>query len=171
MSIDTILEFVSKYPRALVEITGGEPLLQDNASLLLGALLQRGRKVLIETNGSLDIAHLPIEVTIIMDIKCPDSGSPSSFLFKNLRTLKSRSILRPGACEIKFVLSSRDDYEWSKRMVKEHTLCDFAPVLFSPATGRFDNESLANAMLRDRLPVRLHLQLHKLIWPDIERGV
>ncbi len=171
MSLDEILAFVSIYPDTLVEITGGEPLLQPNLDLLLEKLIHQERKILIETNGSIDISAIPTEVTIIMDIKCPESGSSSSFLPHNLNHIKIRSGLRRNSCEIKFVISSLNDYEWSKNMVLKHNLHAFAPILFSPIKGRLDKDELAEAILRDRLPVRLQFQLHTFIWPDRKRGV
>ncbi len=171
MSVEKILDYVSTQPKTLVEVTGGEPLLQDNTLLLLDELLKRKRNVLIETNGSLDISTLPIDVTVIMDIKCPASGSSSSFNQANFDHIKTRSTLRPGSSEIKFVISSLNDYLWAKDMVLKKALHEFAPILFSPVKDRIQTKTLAEAILIDRLPVRLQLQLHTLLWPEIQRGV
>ncbi len=171
MSLGEIISFTSKYPGTLIEITGGEPLLQPNLHNLLEKLLKHNRIILVETNGSLDISTIPVEVTVIMDIKCPDSGASSSLFQKNITTLKARSALRPGSTEIKFVISSHKDYEWSKKLVLDNKLCDFAPILFSPVNGKFDTTRLAEALLHDKLPVRLQLQLHTFIWPNTPRGV
>jgi 7-carboxy-7-deazaguanine synthase len=169
-TIDDILASVAAFPGVLVEITGGEPLLQPNVHELIERLLTCGRTVLIETNGSLDIADIPIEATVIMDIKCPGSGSSSLFQ-DNMTTIRKRTSLRPGSTEIKFVLSNLQDYEWAREMVLVNRLPAFAPVLFSPAKGLFSIQDLADALLRDRLPVRLQLQLHSIIWPETLRGV
>ena len=170
VTVDDILASVAASPGVLVEITGGEPLLQPNVHELIERLLACGRTVLIETNGSLDIADLPVEATVIMDIKCPGSGSSSLFL-DNIKTIRKRASLRPGSTEVKFVLSSLQDYEWAKKMVLVNGLPTFAPVLFSPANNLFSIKDLADALLQDRLPVRLHLQLHSIIWPETLRGV
>ncbi len=171
MSLEAILQFVSSYPNTLVEITGGEPLIQPNLKFLLQSLIQDKRKILIETNGSLNISDIPEEVTLIMDIKCPDSGSRSSFLLDNLNHVKNRAREKCQNLEIKFVISSMNDYSWSKKLVLQHGLHNYAPVLFSPVKERMDQALLAEAMLDDKLPVRLQLQLHTLIWPDTPRGV
>jgi 7-carboxy-7-deazaguanine synthase len=170
MTVDEVLGSITDYPGFLVEITGGEPLLQQNVYDLIEKLLMQGKTVLIETNGSLDIAAIPIEATIIMDIKCPGSGSPSLHP-DNLNTIRRRASLRPGSTEIKFVLSSLDDYTWAKDMVLVNAIPCFAPVLFSPVRDLLPVKDLAEAILRDRLQVRLQLQLHTIIWPEKSRGV
>ncbi len=171
MSVEEILSYVSSYPNTLVELTGGEPLLQENTLFLLDELLKLKRNILIETNGSLDISTLPIDVTVIMDIKCPESGSSSSFYPTNFDHIKTRCALRGGSSEIKFVISSLKDYLWAKNLVLKKALHEFAPILFSPVKDRIQTKVLAEAILRDRLPVRLQLQLHTLLWPEIQRGV
>lgn len=168
--LDKILSFVTAYPGVAVEITGGEPLLRPAVHDLIDKLLAHDRTVLIETNGSLDIAGIPLAATVIMDIKCPGSGSSSLFP-GNIATIRQRASLRPGATEIKFVLSSLQDYAWAREMVLLHDLPDVAPVLFSPVKGLFPVQDLADALLRDRLPVRLQIQLHTIIWPESPRGV
>jgi 7-carboxy-7-deazaguanine synthase len=170
MTVDEVLDSITDYPGFLVEITGGEPLLQQNVLDLIEKLLMLGRTVLIETNGSLDIAAIPIEATIIMDIKCPGSGSPSLHP-DNLNTIRRRASLRLGSTEIKFVLSSIDDYIWARDMVLVNAIPRFAPVLFSPVRDLLPVRDLAEAILRDRLQVRLQLQLHTIIWPEKSRGV
>ena len=170
MTVDDILASVAAYPGILIEITGGEPLLQHNVHELIGKLLAQGRTVLIETNGSLDIAAIPIEATVIMDIKCPGSGSTSLYP-NNIETIRKRASLRAGSTEIKFVLSSLEDYTWATEMVLHNALHTFAPVLFSPVRNLLPAKDLADAILRDRLPVRLQLQLHTIIWPEKSRGV
>lgn len=170
MAFDEILDAVALCPGFLVEITGGEPLLQQNVYDLIEKLLAQGRTVLIETNGSLDIAAIPIEATVIMDVKCPGSGS-SSLHPNNLETIRRRTSLRAGSTEIKFVLSGIDDYTWAKERVLLHALHAFAPVLFSPVRHLLPVKDLAEAILMDRLQVRLQLQLHTIIWPEKSRGV
>jgi 7-carboxy-7-deazaguanine synthase len=170
VTIDDALAAAAAFPGVPVEITGGEPLLQANVYELIARLLAGGRTVLVETNGSLDIAEIPIEATVIMDIKCPGSGS--SFLYpKNIQTARKRASLRRGATEIKFVLTCPQDYDWAREMVLVNDLPAFVPVLFSPARDQFPIRDLADALLRDRLPVRLQIQLHSIIWPGISRGV
>jgi 7-carboxy-7-deazaguanine synthase len=171
IEIATIIEYVEKYPDALIEVTGGEPLLQKNTIQLLQQLLRNNRKILIETNGSVDISDVPSEVITIIDIKCPDSGSENSFLPANLDHIKSRCIKRKESCEIKFVISSKKDYEWSKKLVQEKGLSSLCPILFSPVTDRIAIQDIAEMILHDQLFVRLQLQLHTFIWPGISRRV
>jgi 7-carboxy-7-deazaguanine synthase len=170
VTIDDILAFVAATPGVPVEITGGEPLLQPNVHDLIAKLLPNGRRVLIETNGSLDIADIPVEATVIMDIKCPGSGS-TLFYPENIQTVRKRAFLRAGSTEIKFVLTSLQDYEWARKIVLSNGLPAFAPILFSPVRDRFPIRDLADALLNDRLPVRLQIQLHSIIWPETSRGV
>jgi 7-carboxy-7-deazaguanine synthase len=170
VSLEEILTFVAAYPGVAVEVTGGEPLLQPAVHDLIDNLLAQGRIVLIETNGSLDISGIPLAATVIMDIKCPDSGSSSLFP-ANIATIRQRASRRAGATEIKFVLSSLRDYAWAREMVLHHDLPAVAPVLFSPVKDLFPVQDLAAALLQDRLAVRLQLQLHTIIWPETPRGV
>ncbi len=143
----------------LVEVTGGEPLLQEGGMELLKALLDAGGQVLLETNGSLPLARLPREVVKIVDWKTPGSGEAGSFLLENLRWLN------PGD-QIKFVITSREDYEWSLSMVDAHGLAQRCAVLFSPAWSLLPPVHLAQWILEDKPKVRLQLQLHKLIWGE-----
>jgi 7-carboxy-7-deazaguanine synthase len=170
MTVEEILEILAGYPGHLVEITGGEPLLQPDIHGLIDTLLAQGRSVLIETNGSLDIAAIPVAATVIMDIKCPGSGA-SSLHPNNINTLRRRASLRPGSTEIKFVLASLDDYMWAKEIVLANALTASAPVLFSPVKELLPPRDLAEAILRDKLLVKLQLQLHTIIWPEESRGV
>ena len=168
--LSEILAFVERYPGAIVEITGGEPLLQANAISLMQLLLDRGRTVLLETNGSLDLSPVPAGVITIMDVKCPGSGLP------NATRLENFAVLRPHD-EVKFVLCSRQDYEWAVAAISRHRLIDPLsgkakhPLLFSPVPGHLTPAELAAWMIEDNLPVRLQLQLHKLLWPSLDRGV
>ncbi len=171
MSLEKILDYVSSYPDILVEITGGEPLLQPNTYILIKELINLNRRILIETNGSLDISTLPSEATVIMDIKCPGSNTKESFHRHNIEHCTRRNSLRNGSCEVKFVISDIEDYEWAKDMVLSHELQTNSPVLFSPVKDGITPQLLTELILKDRLSVRLQLQLHTFIWPEIQRGV
>lgn len=163
MSIDAVVDEVRRFGCALVEITGGEPLLQSDAVPLMRALLDAGFEVLVETGGQLAIESVPDGVGRIVDVKCPGSGESERNRWDNLDRL------RPGD-EVKFVIADADDYAWASDVVRKR-LDGRVPVLFSPVTGRLAPGDLARWMLRDRLPVRLQLQVHKILWPDVVRGV
>ncbi|MEK6693262.1 MAG: 7-carboxy-7-deazaguanine synthase [Nitrospirota bacterium] len=148
---------LSKGHSSLVEITGGEPLIQEDVYLLIKGLLNTGYRVLIETNGSLDIGRLDSRVVRIMDIKTPKSGMSGNMDFENINKLGIKD-------EVKFVISDRDDYEWSKKVLGRYAIpCS---ILFSPAYGVLDPGILSDWILSDHLEVRLNLQLHKYIWGD-----
>lgn len=170
MTIAEILQWLRQYPEVLVEITGGEPLLQERVYPLFEQLLTAGRTVLLETNGSLPIDRVPTDVSIILDIKCPASGMMAHFDRQNLVSLKTR---KDRGCrdEIKFVLSSEKDFFWAASMVREHDLTQLSPVLFSPVQTLLKPEHLARLILDHQLPVRLQLQMHTILWPDIKRGI
>ncbi len=164
-SLETILQEVNAWPGQLVEITGGEPLLQPEVSSLCQQLLQNNKRVLLETNGSLDIAKLPPEVIRIVDLKCPDSGMSDSIYWPNLEQLTLKD-------ELKFVLSSSRDYQWASRLIRNRQLERKAQILLSAAQGHLNPAQLAEWMLEDGLTqARLQLQLHKYIWPDKGAGV
>jgi len=165
MSLEAIIEKVSEAGFGLVEITGGEPLLQqDEVMELSRRLLDAGYKVLIETNGTMNISCLDSRAVVIMDIKTPASGMMEKDDLSNLAYLKP-------ADEVKFVICDRSDYEWSRKMVLEHELSKRCRVLYSPAAGGITPRQLADWILQDRLDVRLNLQLHKIIYNAEERGV
>ncbi len=148
----------------LAEVTGGEPLRQPATPTLLRRLGRHGL-VLLETNGSCDISVAPAETVVIMDIKTPGSGQAHAMDWENLNRLRPHD-------EVKFVLSGRADYDWACRLLAKHRLerrC--AAVLFSPVAGRLPPARLANWIARDKLPVRLNLQWHKILWPARRRGV
>ena len=163
-TIAELLEFADSYPGALVEITGGEPLLQESVNELMQQLLAKNRTVLLETNGSISVEKVPQGVIKIMDIKCPDSGMHDKMHLENLDLLGPQD-------EIKFVLSSRNDYDWAIDFIGNNHLGQKGAILFSPVNGLLDAAILAEWILADSLTVRLQLQLHKIIWPDKNRGV
>jgi len=163
-SIDSIVQQVHEMGIELVEVTGGEPLAQRQSSDLIQALMDRGHLVIVETSGSIDISIVPEGAHVIMDVKPPGSGEVESNDLENLDRL------RPGD-EVKFVLASREDYEWSLALVKEHRLHERFPVLFSTVFGQLDPAKVSDWLCEDKLAVRLQLQMHKYIWPPDARGV
>jgi len=164
MSIDDIVQKVAEHRVRLVMVTGGEPLLQDETPELIRRLNSSGHLVLVETNGSLDIGVLPDEVIRIVDMKCPDSGMADRMLMANLERVGERD-------EVKFVISTRKDYLWAKELMLRHSLPQRTTVLFSPAHGVLEPRDLAEWILEDHLQCVLQLQLHKIIWPEKQRGV
>jgi len=163
LSISQILSELEKYPGAIVEVTGGEPLLQEAIYPLLEKLLAADRTVLLETNGSLSLADVPAEVVKIMDMKCPGSGMHEQMDFDNFDLLSQKD-------EIKFVIGSRDDYNWAVQLVAAYSLHNKATVTFSPVTSNLPPATLAGWVLEDHLSVRLRLQLHTIIWPGKTKG-
>jgi 7-carboxy-7-deazaguanine synthase len=168
MSVSEIVDAVSAFPASLVEITGGEPLFQPKTHQLIRALADRGLPVLLETNGSISLEGTDDRATVIMDIKCPGSGMSGYMQWENVARLKPQD-------EVKFVLSDRGDYEWALDIIKEHKLGARRAVHLAPAFGRLEPALLASWMLESRRlqhsNIRLQLQLHKYIWPHVERGV
>lgn len=148
----------------VVEITGGEPLAQPGTSALARALLDRDRTVLVETSGAYDISVLPEGTIAIMDLKCPSSGECDRNDLDNLERLRPRD-------EIKFVIGTREDYEWAAGLIRARDLGADRPVLLSAVWDELPHAHLAEWVLEDRLPVRLQVQMHKVIWPGVERGV
>ncbi len=163
-SIDEILEEVGAYRCRLVEVTGGEPLIQRETTQLLERLLEEGYEVLLETSGAWPIEHVPDRVRIIMDFKTPGSGMVASNRWQNLQHLDSDD-------EIKFVVCDRADYEWARGVIGEHDLTARHSVLLSPSHGELDPRLLSEWVLTDGLPVRVQLQIHKFIWSPSARGV
>ncbi|MEA3209248.1 MAG: 7-carboxy-7-deazaguanine synthase [Chthoniobacter sp.] len=149
----------------LVEITGGEPLLQKNVLPLMAALCDAGRTVLIETSGAHDISRIDPRVHRIMDLKTPGSGEVARNLWSNIGHLAKRD-------EVKFVIGSREDYEWSSEQVRAHDLVSrCGTVLFSPIFDRIEPRQIVEWILADKLPVRFQLQMHKFIWDPKQKGV
>ena len=163
-SMEDILGKVESYGCRLVEITGGEPLAQSEAFPLITKLCERGYDVLIETSGAIDTAAVDTRAHVILDVKCPGSGMSDRMHWPNLDRLTMKD-------EAKFVLADRADYEWARQVLEQHELATRCTVLMSPVFGSLDPRQLAEWVLADRLPVRLQLQLHKLIWAPDMRGV
>jgi 7-carboxy-7-deazaguanine synthase len=156
---------VLKFDCPLVEITGGEPLLQKNVLPLMSVLADAGKTVLLETSGAHDIAKVDRRVHRIMDLKTPGSGECERNLWSNIKHLTTRD-------EVKFVIGSREDYEWSREKMREHNLPERChAVLFSPIFGRIEPRQIVEWMLADNLAARFQLQMHKFIWAPTTRGV
>jgi 7-carboxy-7-deazaguanine synthase len=165
MSIDDVIAEVRAYDCPVVEITGGEPLLQADVYPLMRQLLDLGHTVMLETGGHRSIADVPSGVIRVVDVKCPGSGESDKNHWPNLDMLTPQD-------EVKFVIRDREDYEFAKAVVSRHGLIGkCAAVLFSPVHGVMENKELARWMLEDRLRVRLQLQAHKYIWDPQTRGV
>jgi 7-carboxy-7-deazaguanine synthase len=165
MSLDEVVDRVQGYDCPLVEITGGEPLLQRDVYPLMDRLLASGRTVMVETGGHLSIAQVPAQVIKIVDVKCPGSGESHRMHWENLGILGVRD-------EVKFVIKDRTDYQFARDVVARHHLVGrTAAVLFSPVHGVLDAHELAAWVLEDKLEVRLQLQVHKFIWGADVRGV
>jgi 7-carboxy-7-deazaguanine synthase len=163
-TVDQVVERVAAFACDLVEVTGGEPLLQAEAIDLMRALLARGHEVLLETGGSLSIEPVPEGVRRIVDLKCPASGESDRTRWENM------DALRPGD-ELKFVIADRADYEWAKGVLRTRGLHEKATVLFSAVHDRLLGGDLARWVLDDGLPVRMQVQMHKVFWPRATRGV
>lgn len=165
MEIDQIMRRIAGYKCRLVEITGGEPLLQVEIPLLISRLLEDGYAVMMETNGSLDIRRVDDRCIKILDVKCPTSGESDKNDLENLKRIHPKD-------QIKFVIGTREDYAYAKHIIAMLSM-DFPGdhILFSPVFGKMSAADLADWILEDNLDVRLHLQLHKMIWPDKNRGV
>jgi 7-carboxy-7-deazaguanine synthase len=165
MTIDEILEQVRGYGCGLVEVTGGEPLLQREVYPLMQRLLDEGFAVMLETGGHISIEQVPEAVTSVIDVKCPASGESEKNYWPNLERLRPHD-------EVKFVIQDRGDYEFATDVVAKFNLAERAhAVLFSPVHGVLDPKELAAWILADKLPVRLQLQAHKYIWGATARGV
>jgi 7-carboxy-7-deazaguanine synthase len=168
MSLAEVCRWLEKFP--LVEITGGEPLLQEAVYPLMQRLLAQGHEVLLETSGSLSIAAVPESVRVILDIKCPDSGMQAHNHWMNLEYLRQRQAAG-SQDEVKFVLSSEEDFAWAMEVLRQHNLTDLLPVLFSPVQKCLPPARLAELILATGLPIRFQMQLHTQIWPEQHRGV
>ncbi|MBI3793478.1 MAG: radical SAM protein [Nitrospinae bacterium] len=163
MSVSDVLERVRKYNCNRVELTGGEPMAQAEAYELCQKLVELGFSVMVETNGTFDVSTLPPAVVKIVDIKCPSSGESGKFLWSNLKYLSSND-------ELKFVLTTREDFDWALSLIDEKNLSSVCTVNISPASHSIDGQEVARWILESGRGVRLNLQLHKIIWGD-KRGV
>ena len=160
MSVAEILKQVAEYSPRYVTVTGGEPLAQKDCLALLRDLCDAGYDVSLETGGALDIGEVDARVMRVVDIKTPASGEAGKNRWENLPLLTAHD-------EIKFVLCDEADYLWAKQIMQQHHLADKCPVLFSPVHGELNATQLAEWILRDRLQVRLQVQLHKLLWNNV----
>lgn len=159
MTLDQVLERVGSFGTKYVTVTGGEPLAQKQSIMLLKKLCDARYSVSLETGGSLDTSHVDSRVSIILDIKTPGSGEMQKNLWGNLQHLKPSD-------EVKFVLCGREDYEWAKQVLVERGIAEKCTVLFSPVYSQLNPTELAEWVLQDRLPVRMQVQLHKILWGE-----
>ena len=164
MALEEIVGELERYPTDLIEVTGGEPLLQSDVLKLITCLLDAQKTVLVETGGSLSVGQVDRRARLIYDIKCPGSGMSERNCWENLALLKDTD-------EIKFVVKSREDYEWARDRIREWDLTSRHTVLFSPVWERLKPSELAEWVLQDGLPVRVQVQLHKYLWGAAARGV
>lgn len=163
-SVDAVLAEIKAYPVKLVEITGGEPLMQAEVLTLMTALCDRGYEVLLETGGSLDIGPVDPRVKRIVDFKCPSSGMMKKNLWANATKLRPDD-------EVKFVVRTREDFDWAVDRIREHGFAERLTVLFSPVFAELEPRLLAEWVLGLEFPVRMQLQMHKYIWEPTMRGV
>ena len=159
MQQGAILDRVASWPTRYVTVTGGEPLAQRSCRELLIRLCDAGYQVSLETSGALDIANIDERVVVVMDLKTPASGESEKNRYENIDLLKDRD-------QIKFVINNREDYEWAKDSINQYQLDRRCEILISPVYGNMDAAELAQWVLRDSLPVRLQVQLHKLLWGE-----
>lgn len=164
MSIEEVMERVRELGADLVEVTGGEPLLQEESIELMRRLCEAGCKVMLETNGTLDITHVDPRVIVIMDIKAPSSGHADTNRWENIDIIQDND-------EIKVIISDRADYDWAKETLTKRKIIGRYRVTFSPVYGSIDYKTLAEWLLEDRLPVKMGFQLHKMIWGPDAKGV
>ena len=159
MEISDILVKVADYGTKYVTVTGGEPLAQKGCLVLLQQLCDAGYSVSLETGGAIDISPVDKRVSVILDVKTPDSGEVENNVWGNLEHLKQTD-------EVKFVLCSRADYDWAKEILNQHHISEKCPVLFSPVYSQINPTDLAGWVLEDKLPVRMQVQLHKILWGE-----
>ena len=164
MTIKEILNKIEKYPTNLVMVTGGEPLIQKGCIDLMNQLLKKNYEVMIETSGSLSLDKVPKNVIKIVDFKCPTSNMKDKNDWTIIKDINQED-------EIKFVIGNRQDYDWSKEMIKEYNLNKICPILFSPVYDKINMEDLSKWILEDGIKVRLQIQLHKHIWDADKKGV
>ena len=162
--IEEVVAEVEAFPCRLLTLTGGEPLAQPEAFALVSRLADRGFEVLVETSGHVSIEDLDPRAVAILDVKAPGSGESGRMHAENLSLLRAHD-------EVKLVLADRADYEWARDLARDPRLAKAHAVLFSPVHGRLDPGTLGRWIVEDGLPVRLQVQLHKYLWPGVERGV
>jgi 7-carboxy-7-deazaguanine synthase len=162
--LEQLLVKIESYECRLVEITGGEPLAQSETLVLIRRLCDKNFEVLIETSGAIDTTAVDARAHVILDVKCPGSGMSDRMHWPNVTRLTAKD-------EVKFVLADRSDYEWACQVLARYELADRCTVLMSPVFGSVEPRQLAEWVLADHLPVRVQLQLHKLIWTPDMRGV
>lgn len=161
--IDDIIQKVNQYKTPFITVTGGEPLAQPNCLILLEKLCDMGKQVSLETSGALDVSKVAPRVVKVMDLKTPKSGEMMRNLWDNIAYLNPKD-------QIKFVICGRQDYDWARMKMDEYQLATKCEILFSPSHGEVDGAELARWILQDQLPVRMQLQLHKILWGD-KKGV
>jgi 7-carboxy-7-deazaguanine synthase len=159
MTVDEIIKTIKKYDTRYVTVTGGEPLAQKEVLSLLKVLADQNYEVSLETGGGLSIKEVDPRIKIILDIKTPESGEEKKNHWDNLNLIHSKD-------EIKFVLCSREDYDWAKKILHQYKLTEKCDVLFSPVYQKLNTTDLGNWILEDQLPVRMQIQLHKLLWGE-----
>lgn len=161
LSINDIITEAEQYNTPFITVTGGEPLAQPGCIELLTELLNKNFKVSLETSGAIDISNVDQRTVKVMDLKTPGSGELNKNLYENIQYLNSKD-------QVKFVIGTNEDYNWSKAILTEYALSNRCEILFSPVMGLQNPTELAEKILRDRLPVRFQIQLHKLLWDDAQ---
>ena len=164
MEITDIMSEIKRWECNLVEVTGGEPLFQDECIDLLNELVNSNYEVMLETGGSLSISDVPKKVVKIVDFKCPSSGMVKKNLWSIVDDLQAHD-------EVKFVIGNREDFDWAKDRITEYSLDKICTLLFSPTFGEIDPQQIVEWILDENLPVRMQLQMHKMIWSPEEKGV
>ena len=164
MEITDIMSEIKRWDCNLVEVTGGEPLFQDECIDLLNELVNSNYEVMLETGGSLSISDVPKKVIKIVDFKCPSSGMVKKNLWSIVDDLQAHD-------EVKFVIGNREDFDWAKDRITEYSLDKICTLLFSPTFGEIDPQQIVEWILAENLPVRMQLQMHKMIWSPEEKGV
>ena len=164
MEIPEIMNEIQQWDCNLVEVTGGEPLFQEECIDLLNDLVNSSYEIMLETGGSLSISDVPKEVIKIVDFKCPSSGMEKKNLWSIVDNLQPHD-------EVKFVLGNREDFDWAKDRITEYSLDKICTVLFSPTFGEMDPQQIVEWILAENLPVRMQMQMHKMIWNPDKQGV
>ena len=164
IEIPEIMAKIKQWNCNLVEVTGGEPLFQDECIYLLNELMNQNYEVMLETGGSLSISDVPIEIIKIVDFKCPSSGMEKKNLWSIVNDLQPHD-------EVKFVIGDREDFDWAKEMLNKYSLNEKCSILFSPTFGKIDPSLIVEWILEGDIPVRMQLQMHKHIWESEEKGV